>query len=60
MSCGLSFEIQELLDIIRVVVLVNLRKGVAVEKSRLKLEIDRVCAAMPLSKCETSTVLWGK
>ncbi len=40
----MSFEIQELLDIIRVVVLVNLRNGAAVEKSRLKLEIDRVCA----------------
>lgn len=44
MSPGLSFEIQELLDIIRVIVLVHLRKGAAVEKSSLKLEIDRVCA----------------
>jgi len=41
---GLSFEIQELLDIIRVIVLVNLRKGAPAEKSKLKLEIDRVCA----------------
>lgn len=44
MSPSLSFEIQELLDIIRVIILVHLRKGAAVEKSRLKHEIDRVCA----------------
>ena len=44
MPPGLSFEIQELLDIIRVIVLVNLRKGAPVEKSKLKLDIDRVCA----------------
>lgn len=33
-----------MLDIIRVIVLVNLRKGAAVEKSQLKHEIDTVCA----------------
>ena len=33
-----------MLDIIRVIILVHLRKGAAVEKSRLKHEIDRVCA----------------
>ena len=44
MSPSLSFEIQELPDIIRVIVLVNLRKGAMVEKSQLKHEIDTVCA----------------
>lgn len=43
-SAGLSFEIQELLDIIRVIILVNLREGTPAEKSRLKREIDKVCA----------------
>jgi len=40
----LSIGIEELLDIIRVIVLVNLRNGASVEKSRLKREIDGVCA----------------
>ncbi len=44
MSPGLSIGIEELLDIIRVIVLVNLRNGASVEKSRLKHEIDGVCA----------------
>jgi len=43
-SPGLSIGIEELLDIIRVIVLVNLRNGASVEKSRLKHEIDGVCA----------------
>jgi len=38
----LSFEIQELTDIIRVVVLLNLREG-AVHKDSLKRRIDKVC-----------------
>ncbi|HYB68984.1 MAG TPA: hypothetical protein VEC97_05510 [Candidatus Acidoferrales bacterium] len=40
----MSIGIEELLDIIRVIVLVNLRNGASVEKSRLKHEIDGVCA----------------
>jgi hypothetical protein len=39
----LSFEIQELRDIIRVIVLVNLAKGVRLQKSVLKSQIDKVC-----------------
>jgi VIT1/CCC1 family predicted Fe2+/Mn2+ transporter len=39
----LSFEIQELRDIIRVIVLVNLAKGARLQKSVLKSQIDKVC-----------------
>lgn len=39
----MSFEIQELLDIVRVIVLVNLSKGNKVQKSWLKQQIDTVC-----------------
>lgn len=39
----MSFEIQELPDIIRVIVLVNLSKGVRLQKSVLKRQIDKVC-----------------
>jgi VIT1/CCC1 family predicted Fe2+/Mn2+ transporter len=39
----LSFEIQELPDIIRVIVLINLSKRKRVQKSTLKDQIDRVC-----------------
>lgn len=39
----MAFEIQELPHVIRVIVLVNLRKGTAVEKSSLKSQIDKVC-----------------
>lgn len=41
----MSFEIQELPDVIRVIVLLNLRKGVKVKRSTLKARIDRVCAS---------------
>ena len=41
----MSFEIQELPDVIRVIVLLNLRKGVKVKRSTLKGRIDRVCAS---------------
>lgn len=40
----LSFEIQELSDIIRVIVLINLNKGTWLHKSSLKKKIDKVCA----------------
>jgi hypothetical protein len=39
----LSFEIQELRDIIRVIVLVNLAKGARLQTSVLKSQIDKVC-----------------
>jgi VIT1/CCC1 family predicted Fe2+/Mn2+ transporter len=39
----LGFEIQELPDIIRVVVLLNLNKGQTLNKSLLKTQIDKVC-----------------
>jgi hypothetical protein len=38
-----AFEIQELPDVIRVIVLLNLSKGVKIKKSTLKSRIDRVC-----------------
>ncbi len=41
----MSFEIQELPDVIRVIVLLNLKKGARVKLSTLKNRIDRVCAA---------------
>jgi hypothetical protein len=40
-----SFEIQELPDVIRVIVLLNLSKGKRVSKSTLMRRIDRVCAS---------------
>jgi hypothetical protein len=40
----LSFEIQELHDIIRVIILVDLSKGVKVDKAWLKQQIDKVCS----------------
>ena len=39
----MSFEIQELTDIIRVVALLNLSKGAATQKSSLKHQIDKIC-----------------
>jgi len=39
-----SFEIQELPDVIRIIVLLNLSKGTSVLKSSLKQRIDKVCA----------------
>ncbi|MBT0159692.1 hypothetical protein G4O51_06875 [Candidatus Bathyarchaeota archaeon A05DMB-2] len=39
----MSFEIQELPDVIRVIVLLNLSKGTPIKKSRLKRRIDKVC-----------------
>jgi DNA-binding PadR family transcriptional regulator len=38
-----SFEIQELPDVIRVIILLNLSKGAPVRKSTLKSRIDKVC-----------------
>ncbi len=40
----MSFEIQELPDIIRVIVLLSLSKGSALEKPQLKHRIDKTCA----------------
>ena len=40
----MSFEIQELLDVIRIIVLLNLSKGTRMPKSALKRRIDKVCA----------------
>jgi VIT1/CCC1 family predicted Fe2+/Mn2+ transporter len=44
-TCCVSFEIQELPDVIRVVVLLNLAKGNKLQKTMLKRRIDRVCAS---------------
>lgn len=41
----MSFEIQELPDVIRVIVLLNLSKGTSILKSSLKRRIDKVCAS---------------
>ena len=41
----MSFEIQELPDVIRVIVLLNLSKGNRMRKSTLKRRIDKVCVS---------------
>lgn len=41
----MAFEIQELPDVIRVIVLLNLSKGAKIKKSTLKGKIDRVCVS---------------
>ncbi|MCW3995546.1 MAG: hypothetical protein NWE98_05295 [Candidatus Bathyarchaeota archaeon] len=41
----MAFEIQELPDVIRVIVLLNLTKGTKLKKSTLKNRIDRVCVS---------------
>lgn len=41
----MSFEIQELPDVIRVIVLLNLSKGNGIPKNALKRRLDRVCAS---------------
>ena len=45
MTCCVSFEIQELPDVIRVIVLLNLSKGNRMRKSTLKRRIDKVCVS---------------
>ena len=44
-TCCLSFEIQELPDVIRVVVLLNLAKGNKIRKTMLKRRLDKVCSS---------------
>jgi hypothetical protein len=44
-TCCVSFEIQELPDVIRVIVLLNLSKGKRVSKSTLMRRIGKVCAS---------------
>ncbi len=41
----MSFEIQELPDVIRVIILLNLSKGSKIPKNALKRRLDRVCAS---------------
>lgn len=41
----MAFEIQELLDVIRVIVLLNLSKDAKIKKSTLKNRIDKVCVS---------------
>lgn len=42
----MAFEIQELHDVIRVIVLLNLSKGTSMAKTALKHKIDRVCSSL--------------
>ncbi len=42
----MSFEVQELPDVIRVILLLYLSKGHAVSKASLKRRLDRVCASI--------------
>ena len=44
-KCCVSFEIQELPDVIRVIVLLNLAKGKKIRKLVLKRRIDKVCSS---------------
>jgi hypothetical protein len=39
----LAFEIQELPDVIRVIVLLNLSKGAKINKATLEDRVDRIC-----------------
>ena len=39
----MAFEIQELPDVIRVIILLNLSKGTKIKRSTLKNRIDRIC-----------------
>ncbi|MGB9915180.1 MAG: VIT1/CCC1 transporter family protein [Candidatus Bathyarchaeales archaeon] len=41
----MSFEIQELHDVIRIIVLLNLSKGKQMQKAVLKRRLDRICAS---------------
>jgi DNA-binding PadR family transcriptional regulator len=41
-----AFEIQELPDVIRVIILLNLSKGKQMQKSALKRRLDKVCASL--------------
>ena len=41
----MSFEIQELPDVIRVIVLLNLSKGAKIKKSTLKNRVDHICVS---------------
>ena len=41
----MAFEIQELPDVIRVIVLLNLSKGAKIKKTALKTRIDHVCVS---------------
>jgi len=57
-TCCVSFEIQELPDVIRVVVLLNLAKGNKLEKTMLKRRIDRVCSSYTcIEMCELENAL---
>jgi DNA-binding PadR family transcriptional regulator len=52
-----SFEIQELPDVIRVIVLLNLSKGKRMSKSTLKRRLDKVCvgyACVEMSELENA------
>ena len=42
----MAFEIQELPDVIRIIVLLNLSKGRAIHKNTLKRRIDKVCVSL--------------
>ena len=42
----MGFEIQDLPDVVRIVVLLNLRKGAAMHKIVLKRKIDKVCTSL--------------
>lgn len=44
MNCSLSFEIQELPDIIRIIALLSLSEGNPLDKPYLKRRIDKYCA----------------
>jgi DNA-binding PadR family transcriptional regulator len=56
-TCCVSFEIQELPDVIRVIVLLNLSKGKRMSKSTLKRRLDKVCvgyACVEMSELENA------
>ena len=53
----MSFEVQDLPDVIRVIILLNLRKGTKIKKALLKKKIDKVCegyTSIEMSELEES------
>ena len=46
MNCQVSFAIEELPDVIRIMVLLNLSKGHRLQKTTLKRKIDKVCVSI--------------
>jgi hypothetical protein len=45
-NCPVALEVQELQDVIRIIVLLNLSKGNAISKIHLRQQLDQVCSSI--------------